>query len=300
MLDMIWCELRYGIGYLDYDVYGFALQRGSIRKTYMTARDNIMLTRSMNKPEYAHLISDKLNFYRMFSEYLGRDFIALRETDSAGLKAFCEGKETVFSKPVDLCGGSGIRKIRLTPNTDYQKLYNALMKKHNYAVEDALIQHPEMNKLCPDCVNTLRIVTLSSEEKGILVLYVILRIGFGGKPVDNISGGGMYTRLYGDKLTHPAFCDKTAQQYYVHPQTGTNLIHFKIPYYEEALALAIKAAESVKDKLGYIGWDIAITVNGPAIVESNDLPGYDMCQNFIHAEQGILPRIEELTGLKFK
>ena len=35
--DMVWCEVRYGIGYLDYHVFGFANRRGAVRKTYMTA-----------------------------------------------------------------------------------------------------------------------------------------------------------------------------------------------------------------------------------------------------------------------
>lgn len=299
MLDMIWCELRYGIGYLDYNVYGFANRRGPVRKTYMTANDNIQLTRSLNKPEYTNIVNDKLNFYSIFKDYIQRDFIDLRQTDPDGLKSFCRDKKAVFSKPLDNCGGVGIRKIFLAENTDYHKLYKNLMKTQNYDVEDALIQHPEMDQLCPDCINTLRVVTLSTPT-GILVLYVLLRIGLGGKPIDNISGGGMYTRLYSQKITRPAFSDKTARQYTIHPMTGTKLIGFTIPYYAEALDLAIMAAERIKDKLGYIGWDIAITVDGPAIVEGNDLPGYDMCQNHIHAEHGILPRVEELTGLKIK
>ena len=299
LMDMIWCELRYGIGYLDYNVYGFARRRGPIRKTYMTARDNIMLTRSLNKSEHSNIVNDKLTFYKTFKDYIGRDFIDLRDTDSAGLEAFCRGKEAVFSKPLDSCGGNGVRKIIVTDTTDYPMLYKDLMKSKNFDVEDALIQHPEMNKLCPDCVNTLRIVTLNT-PKGVLVLYVILRIGLGGKPIDNISGGGMYTRLYGKEITRPAFSDKTAKKYTSHPMTGTKLIGFTIPYYDEAIALAIQAAESVKDKLGYIGWDIGITVNGPAIVEGNDLPGYDMCQNSIHADEGIRPKIEELIGKKLK
>ena len=27
--DMVWCEVRYGIGYLDYHVFGFANRRGA-------------------------------------------------------------------------------------------------------------------------------------------------------------------------------------------------------------------------------------------------------------------------------
>ncbi len=30
--DMVWCEVRYGIGYLDYHVFGFAERHGAVRK----------------------------------------------------------------------------------------------------------------------------------------------------------------------------------------------------------------------------------------------------------------------------
>ena len=32
--DMVWCEVRYGIGYLDYHVFGFANRRGAVRKSF--------------------------------------------------------------------------------------------------------------------------------------------------------------------------------------------------------------------------------------------------------------------------
>ena len=36
LCDMVWCTLRYGVGYLDYHVFGFARNRGANRKTFMT------------------------------------------------------------------------------------------------------------------------------------------------------------------------------------------------------------------------------------------------------------------------
>ena len=45
-----------------------------------------------------------------------------------------------------------------------------------------------------------------------------------------------------------------------------------------------------------IGWDVAITPDGPVLVEGNNLPGYDMCQNAGHVDEGMLPRFEKLLG----
>ena len=57
-LDMVWCEVRYGIGYLDYHVFGFAERHGAVRKTYMTVVHNQALTRQMNDPAYFYQLND--------------------------------------------------------------------------------------------------------------------------------------------------------------------------------------------------------------------------------------------------
>ena len=42
----------------------------------------------------------------------------------------------------------------------------------------------------------------------------------------------------------------------------------------------------MEKRLRYVGWDVAITPDGPVLVEGNDLPGYDMCQNHRFHDDG--------------
>ncbi len=100
--DMVWCEVRYGIGYLDYHVFGFANRRGAVRKTYMTAVQNQALTRQMNDPAYFYQLNDKIEFDTIFSDLLKRRFLDLRKTDAAGLREFGVGPEAIFCKPAGL------------------------------------------------------------------------------------------------------------------------------------------------------------------------------------------------------
>mgnify|MGYP000770817060 FL=1 len=52
LIDMLWCVVRYGIGYLDYKVFGFAFIHGEARKTFMTMDDNLALVRAVNDKAY--------------------------------------------------------------------------------------------------------------------------------------------------------------------------------------------------------------------------------------------------------
>ena len=126
--DMVWCEVRYGIGYLDYHVFGFANRRGAVRKTYMTAVQNQALTRQMNDPAYFYQLNDKIEFDTIFSDLLKRRFLDLCKTDAAGLREFCAGTEAIFCKPAGLCGGEGIQRLATADIDDYDALYDRLVK----------------------------------------------------------------------------------------------------------------------------------------------------------------------------
>ena len=60
--DMIWCTLHYGVGYLDYHVFGFACNRGPNRKTFMTMNHNVALARMVNDAACYPLLQDKFQF----------------------------------------------------------------------------------------------------------------------------------------------------------------------------------------------------------------------------------------------
>ena len=96
--------------------------------------------------------------------------------------------------------------------------------------------------------------------------------------------------------THYVKGPKTGKYYERHPVTGTEIMGFQIPLFDQALELCRTASRRVEAHLKYIGWDVAITPDGPVLVEGNNLPGYDMCQNAGHVDEGMLPRFEKLLG----
>lgn len=68
--------------------------------------------------------------------------------------------------------------------------------------------------------------------------------------------------------------DKTGMYFDMHPDTCTPFINFRVPYFDEAIALCKKAAK-VRPDMRYVGWDVGITPTGPVLVEGNNLPAYD-------------------------
>lgn len=282
--DMAYSMFKYDIGYLDYLTFGFAYIGHEKRKTFMTMGDNVKLSRQLNQREAYGVFKNKLDFCRVFKDYLNREVVDLRDGFEA-FEAFCAGKETFFAKVLELYGGIGVEKIHLK-GQDLHELYNELMDEGMFLAEETIVQHPEMNKLCQRSVNTIRIVTVVSDKGNPNVVYSLVRIGSGTNDVDNVSSGGMYTLLSPEgKITHPAFCDKTVTYYTEHPASGFEFKDFQVPFYNEAIELCRQAA-LVEPRVRYVGWDVAITPNGPVLVEGNYLPGYDMCQNHRFHDDG--------------
>ncbi len=300
LVDMFWCVFRYGVGYLDYLTFGFVHLSAAQRRTYMTMNDNLRLTRTLNDPVKKDLFEDKLAFVRQFGDYINRGWLDLRTASQEEFAAFLRRFPVVFAKQTDNFGGHGVSRIRAVDNQDVAALYAELLENRQYLIEQEVVQHIEMNRLCQKSVNTIRVVTLLKDGE-VHVMYALVRMGSGESYVDNISSGGMYAPVQDGVITAPAFCDKTGEYYEIHPATGTKLVGFEIPMFREGIELVRRAALVVPE-VRYVGWDIAISTDGPVIIEGNTIPSYDMCQNYHHLAErkiGVKPRFVQVLGKEF-
>ena len=90
-----------------------------------------------------------------------------------------------------------------------------------------------------------------------------------------LAWGGLNALICDDGvIRRPAMSDKTGMYFDMHPDTCTPFINFRVPYFDEAIALCKKAAK-VRPDMRYVGWDVGITPTGPVLVEGNNLPAYD-------------------------
>ena len=295
--DIAQCSLRYGAGYYDYLIFEFYNMNSKQRKTYMTRVKNKKLIMLLNDQNYSQIFDEKNVFDKRFKEFLGREVIDLKDIDYEGFEKFVSGKEYFFAKPYIGESGKGIEKIRVADFSDTRELYEYVKSKEkNFGViEEVIVQHPDAARIYPPSLNCLRIVTLVKDNVPHLV-YAVFKTGNNGNVVDNLESGGLAAKFDMEK---GEICGQghmsSMEKYDVHPYTGIPFKGYKLPYLEEIKEMVFKAALVVPE-IKYVGWDVCITENGPAIIEGNDYPGYDFPQ---YQEDGtprvgLLKRIQEI------
>lgn len=294
--DMIWCGLRYGAGYVDYDVIGFYKLNSKQRKTMLTRGINNKFVKKLNNKEYWHLFNNKNEFNDMFKEYLKRDYIFPISDKKEETFEWLKNHEMFFAKPNDGQCGKNIEKIIVEEwNNDYEKLYNHLVENKLELLEEPVIQCEEMNKLNPSSVNTTRMVSVMNDKGEVTILTTFLRIG-NGKHVDNFNSGGMTAKVDVETgIVLEEAVNKAGELFAKHPITGTTINGFEMPYWNEAKEM-VKQAAKQSPHVRYVGWDVGMSEKGPVLIEGNQFPGHDIYQvaeKMKEGELGVLPMFEE-------
>lgn len=291
VIDMIKCGFTYQAGYYDYQEFEFYLLNKRQRKTYLTRGINNEIVRKYNNKEVAKKFDDKGEFNKIFKDFLHRDYLVLDSFEE--FKKFIKNKKEIIVKPIDGEGGNGVEKITITD--DYKGLYDKLIQNNQRLIEEVIVQHKEMNKIYAKSVNTLRMFTFVKDGKSYF-LQGILKFGNGGS-VDNFSSGGMYTFVNDDGIVIAPAIDKEDNYFEIHPLTKEKIVGFKVPMFKEAVEL-VKEAALVLPEVGYVGWDVAISENGPVIVEGNWFPGvFQIKPSFNESKEGILPKYRKYMDI---
>lgn len=298
LCSMAWCALRYGAGYYDYVMFGFYDMNGKQRNTYLTRVRNKKVCELMNDYSFADQFDDKLRFNQRFADFLHRKTLNGETATAAELADFIRGQEAIFAKPNHGSCGKGVEKLNTADFTDAAAMLAYIREKKLVILEHALPQHPDMARLHPQSVNSMRIVTdIVGDE--VQIAYIIVKIGRGDSCCDNSGQGGVLCRV--DEATGKIRSVATDDYFNVfekHPDTGITFMSYQLPMVPEAIALA-KQAAMVIPQMRHVGWDVAITPEGPAIIEGNEYPGTDLCQLAPHypEKQGLWPYYKRILKL---
>jgi len=293
--DVIASGIIYGAGYYDYQEFEFYLLSKKERKTYLTRAKNNQIIKKYNNQDLFYKFDDKSIFNEIFKNHLKREYIIVNDKKFNDFKKITKKHKELILKPIDGVGGVGIEKIIINSSSDLEKIFNKLIKNKQYLVEECLKQHPKISKLYTDSVNTLRLFTFY-DGKEAHVLNSVFKIGNGGV-TDNFSSGSMYTFTDDEgKIIVPAI-DQEDNIYSFHPITKEKIVGFTVPLYKEACDL-VKKASSVVPDVKYIGWDVAITSDGPAIIEGNSYPGvFQIKPSLSLKKEGLIPKYAKIMKI---
>lgn len=276
LLDTYISIPKYGIGLTDYLNYEFYKKNKEERKEYAGIKIQDTFYETVSPSAYKKRYTIKPDFLADFSKYTKRDFVVPEKTDIKEFKKFLKKHEVFMSKPYDGLGGADVKKVYTKEIEDVEEYYN-YCKNNRIFLEEVVKQNKELNKLCETSCNTIRIMTFNNNGKP-EILWAGLRIGNGVNSVDNFHAGGMATEidLKTGKLLRPAL-DKDLNEFTHHPKTNIKIEGFQIPYFKEVKEM-VKEAALESDKILVVGWDVAITDEGPLIIEGNRRPGFDVVQ----------------------
>jgi hypothetical protein len=104
------------------------------------------------------------------------------------------------------------------------------------------------------------------------LLFTLFRIGANASVCDKWTAGGIMVAIdteTGTLQTEGFLEPGCGTRVTSHPQTGAKYEGFRIPFYQEAVALVLRAHEFWYG-VHKIGWDFAITEKGSCIVEANN------------------------------
>lgn len=295
--DMLWCALRYQAGYMDYALFEMYSLNGAQRKTVVTRGINNSFIKRFNDPEYGEIFDNKARFAQQFLPFMRRDILDLNGARAEELGRFVQKHPVFIAKPADGMCGKGIEKLDARAfETD--ELYRYLEDKKLLLLEECVSQHPKLERLYPDSVNTCRVITLNNKDS-VRVIAAYLRIG-NGSHVDNFNSGGMVVPVNEKTGTieHPAV-DKTGRKFYVHPKTRVKIAGLNVPLWDKVMSLACSVAQVVP-QVGLVGWDIAVRDRDVLLIEGNNFPGHDIYGLPAHRKDGIgvLPKFQEAMKIK--
>jgi hypothetical protein len=125
-------------------------------------------------------------------------------------------------------------------------------------------------------LQTMRVTTLLEEGGRVSILFYMVKILASDQESDNFSMGTSGNLIaFGDRekgilrgAITPHQCGSGMSRIANHPRTGLVFDGFRLPYWQEAIDL-VKTAQRKFSMLPTLGWDIALTADGPIIIEAN-------------------------------
>ncbi|MHB1225419.1 MAG: sugar-transfer associated ATP-grasp domain-containing protein [Gemmatimonadaceae bacterium] len=313
-----WLSVRHGLdatSYIDYQLYRPERRRRAA--AYLQESEHTRVVRWYNRlhdDSDARILRDKPMFYEWcrahdlpavptLVEFEHGEVLAPGgRTDAASSLPASD----LFSKPVDATGGHGTARWRLMPSADggsawigadgHSRTAEQLLAElagtsvtlplkdrrtsRRMLLQPCLRNHADLLPLTPGALCTLRILAFRAPGGPARIQLASYRLAIGDAPADNFHFGGMMapvdirTGRLGTAVRRQGRVLVPVER---HPDTGATIAGHQLPFWPETLTLASRALDLAR-RVPLIGWDIAITDDGPVLIEANAASNPDIAQ----------------------
>lgn len=279
---MVKDSIRYNVSLNEYFLFHFYEIDESEKENWVGTGTIYEYQKKMNPLASRKVLSNKVLFYNAYRPYIKHTMITIDELEKdpgSATPILQNPSGKVVLKPSDGQCGRGIEVVH-TDGLRPRHLMQRMKDGGNDLAEEFVEQHEQLNRLSSAGLNTVRIITqLEGNGAGanvnVRLLGARLRITV-NSPVDNLAAGNIAVPIdleTGIVCGPGVYSDITKQDETHHPVTGIKLEGFQVPFWRECVELAVQAALHNTQNRS-IGWDIAVTNEGPDLIEGN----HDWCK----------------------
>lgn len=270
-------SIYYNISILEYFQFNFYCISKEEKKSWAGTGYMYEYQLIMNPKSNRDILDDKRKFYEKYKRFFIHKVYNLKEIQNDynlidEILNNPSGK-LVFKLANGRCGAQVVTK----PANDFSGTsVLKYMQINNFElVEEFVQQHSILNTLSSSAVNTVRIITQLDKYDNVKILGCRLRISVKSN-VDNFAAGNLAAAVdenTGIVTGEAVYSDIYKSDQSVHPVSKVKIKGFTIPFWNETIDLAKKAALLYTQNRS-IGWDIVITEKGPGLIEGN----HDWCK----------------------
>lgn len=271
------------------DIALFRIEKAEELDGYIRRFEDAALNKIINPlgwgPDCA--LVDKVRFYERCATHglPHPEVVALVQNGEVKLLNPARGRPLLI-KPARGEGGRGVsfldEKLSYAEPDELLAQLKQLFSKRSgvWIVQPKILPHSGLGDLALNALPTIRITTIFNEDGVPEPANAVLRFPSDpGAQVDNMKAGGILSSVDVETGTLGLACKGYGGgDYEVHPVTGATIPGRQVPMWEEAKALTVAAHAQAFGDYALVGWDVAISSDGPILIEGNSKPGVLMPQ----------------------
>lgn len=281
--DIIAAKKLNHIALEEYEWVGYYDMTEEQKRCVSTLWTRAELRKKYTNRLYKGVLMNKYIFSKVFSEFYGRRCMLSDGLSREDFEDLSKGNMKLVYKPLSEGQGKGIHVLKVGTAQERDESFTLLSTLSPGIVEEWICQHAELDRLYPGAVSIVRFYSVCTPA-GCYLFSPVLTTAV-SRDISNGCQDALTTLvdIRDGKVITDAVDQISIGDHAVHPVTGVQFKGFQVPFWQETVEMMKKVVPQAY-YISNIGWDVAITENGPVLVEANTIPGFNTAQYRGYAE----------------